>query len=323
VALPAVPNNLYVQQGNGQVYLQWDASAGASSYSVLRSSDNISFAEIGTPTVPNYLDATSVLGTRYYYQVASVNSDGTSPATASQAIVAVLAGQMTLEQVRLAAQQRADRVNSSFVSLPEWNSYINQSYMELYDLLVTTYEDYYVKVPYQFTSDGTTFQYTLPTDFYKLMGVDLGLSASGNGFVTVRNFDFMERNSYVFPNISSTYAGVFNLRYRLVGNSLMFIPTPSAGQIIQVWYVPRVVTLLQDTDILDGVSGWTEYVIVDAAIKALEKEESPTDTLMVQKAQLIKRIEESAMNRDIGEPNTISNLRRIDDWGGDGNFGGY
>jgi uncharacterized protein YdcH (DUF465 family) len=87
--------------------------------------------------------------------------------------------------------------------------------------------------------------------------------------------------------------------------------------------------LLADTDIIDGVSGWTEYIIVDAAIKALHKEESDTTALMAQKMALKQRIEETAMNRDAGQPDAISNTRFQTGWGsygppnGDGGFGGY
>lgn len=224
------------------------------------------------------------------------------------------------------AQQRADRVNSSFVSTAEWNTYINQSAYELYDLLVNTFEDYYTTTPYTFTTDGTTSQYSLPPNFDKLVGVDLALNATSNAYVTIQKFDFISRNRYVYPNITSTFAGVFNLRYRLVGSTLMFIPTPSAGQQVRVWYIPRMTQLLKDTDQLDGVSGWIEYVIVDAAIKALQKEESDVTVLMAQKMALIKRIEESAMNRDAGQPDTISSTRAWGNsgggWGNDGGYGG-
>jgi hypothetical protein len=245
---------------------------------------------------------------------------------------------MSLGQVRLLAQQRADRVNSNFVTKEEWNSYINQSYTELYDLLVTLYEDYYVAPPLTFQTDGSTSQYTLPNGsnfsgapaFYKLLGVDCGLGANNNAWVTLHKFDFISRNRYVFPNVTSTFLGVFNLRYRVVGNTLFFIPTPSANQYIRLWYIPRVATLLKDSDMLQSISGWVEYVIVDAAIKCLQKEESDVTVLMAQKQMLIDRIQSSAMNRDAGQPDTISDVRTFGErWGGygspngDGSFGGY
>lgn len=254
-------------------------------------------------------------------------------------------GTMTLSELMIATRQRADMLPSGytpslidtslFVTDPELISYINQSYFELYDLLVTTYDDYYVAPPLEFTTDGTTAQYALPDGanytgapaFYKLMGVDLGLSNASDAFVTLKRFDFAERNRYVYPQLNSTYLGVFNLRYRLVGNTLMFIPTPSAGQVVRLWYIPRMSTLAALTDRADGVSGWTEYVITDAAIKCMQKEESDTSVLMAQKAGLIKRIQDSAMDRDAGEPDTISDVRSISSsWGGpngDGSFGGY
>lgn len=329
MAIAATPQNFFVQQGNGQVFVSWNLSSGATSYSVQRSLDGITYAVVATPSVTNYLDTTVVVGVQYYYQVASVNGSGTSPYTAAQTVIPTLTADLSLGQTRLMAQQRADMVNSNFVSLPEWNMYINQSYFELYDLLTTVYEDYFVKEPLVITTTGISNQVTLPTDFYKLMGIDLGLSNSDNAWVTLRKFDFISRNRYVFPNIASTYFGLFNLQYRLVGNTLMFIPTPQAGQFLRIWYTPKLTQLLQDTDILSGISGWSEYVIVRAAKYGLDKEESDSSKLTEEIAFLKQRIEESAMNRDIGAPDTISDTRSSGQrWGSyygndAGNFGGY
>jgi hypothetical protein len=251
---------------------------------------------------------------------------------------------MSLGQVRLLAQQEADRVGSNFVTVPEWNVYINQSYFELYDLLVTVYEDYFMAPVFTMTTNGTSQFYPLPDGltvmdaqtsliakpFYKLLGVDLGLDNAQNAWVTLKKFDFIARNRFVYPNISSTFLGVFNLQYRIMGNQIEFIPTPSSAQTIRIWYVPRLTQLLADTDIMDGVSGWTEYVVVDAAIKALNKEESDTTALQMRKAALLDRIQSTAMNRDQGAPDTISDTRTWSErWGGyggpgfDGSFGGY
>lgn len=345
MAIPSTPSNVYVQQGNGQVFISCDISAGATSYPILRSTDGVSFSEIAAPAVNKYLDDTVTEDTLYYYQVQARSSDGTSVASPAQQVIPTLTSELSLGQLRLMSQQRADRVNSNFVTLPEWNTYINQSYFELYDLLVTLYEDYFVAEPAIFQTNGTDERYALPngvlefrdTDgdlfvarpFYKLMGVDCGLAQSGNAWISLSKFDFIARNRYIYPNLTSTFMGVFNMQYRLVGNKLMFIPTPSGAQYIRLWYIPKLAQLLQDTDTVDGVSGWTEYIIVDAAIKALQKEESDITALMVQKQALIKRIEDSAMNRDVGQPDTISSTRSWGDRNGggsndsNGSFGGY
>jgi fibronectin type 3 domain-containing protein len=329
MASPGIPTNFIIQQGNSQVFLSWDIMAGATSYPVYRSTDGVSYSLLSSPVVNSLLDSTVTVNTKYYYKVQSSNGE-LSSFTSAQSIIPTQTGKMSLSELRLSAQQRADRVNSNFVSVPEWNSYINQAAFELYDLLVTCYEDYYIASPYQFQTDGSQ-SYDLSTRiplFYKLAGVDCGISSSNNAWVTLKKFDFIARNRYVYPNLNATVVGLTNLQYRIMGSKLMFIPTPSSGQYLQIWYIPRMTQLLQDTDVLDGVDGWTEYVIVRAAKYILDKEESDTSKLDAELLFLKSRIEETAMNRDVGQPDTISNTREIGSGiygapNGDGPFGGY
>lgn len=219
-----------------------------------------------------------------------------------------MATTMTLAELRSAVRQRSDMENSLFVKDAELNSYINQSYFELYDLLVQKYGDnYFVASPYSFTTDGTNDEYNLPSDFYKLLGVDLALSQSTDSWVTIKPFNFQERNRYAVPNFQSFY-GITNLRYRLQGNKLKLTPIPQANQPMRIWYVPRMTTLANNNDTVDGISGWTEYIIIDAAIKCLQKEESDCTVLLAQKASIIQRIENAAENRDAGFPKTVSDV---------------
>lgn len=332
MAIPGQVFNFNVQQGNGQVYLSWNITSGATSYSIQRSTDGVNYTVLATPAANTYLDTAVTLGSAYYYQVASTNGSGTSIYTAPQSIVPTPTGEMSLGELRLRAQQRADRVNSNFVTLTEWNSYINQSMFELYDLLITEYEDYFKAPPASFTVNGSSYVWPLPNGvisfndnngnpfvaapFYKLLGVDLAVNSANNAYVTVPKFNFIDRNRFVYPNTASTIYGVYNLRYRMMGNNLEFIPTPSGTQIIRIQYIPRMQQLLQDTDITaQGISGWLEFVIVKAAYLALCKEESDTSNLEKQLQQVIERIQDSAMNRDAGQPDTISDIRANGTWG--------
>lgn len=230
---------------------------------------------------------------------------------------------MTLSELRTAIRQRADIVNSQFITDSELTSYINQSYFELYDLLVQKYgDDYFVKIPpYSFSTDGTNHFFNLPSDFYKLLGVDLALSNTGDSFVSIWGFQFGDRNRYAVPNFQSFY-GVTNLRCRLANNSLWLTPTPASGQTIQVWYVPRLTTLSADNDTADGISGWTEYIIVDGVIKCKAKEESDVQIEMMQKQALIQRIESAAENRNASAPQTVLDKQYSDFWWPTGNGSG-
>ena len=144
---------------------------------------------------------------------------------------------------------------------------------------------------------------------YKLLGVDLGLSSGSNGYITLRKFDFISRNQNVL--LTSQANGLTDIRYRVMGSTIQFTPSPASGQRIRLQYIPRMTRLLKDTDRADGVSGWTEYIIVDAAIKILLKEESDVSALMAVKQGLIDRIQVASQNRDAGAPDTISDIRRI------------
>lgn len=352
MAAPSIPLNFYAQTANRKNLASWNQVIGATSYVVYRSEDSITYTLIatisGSPLATSYLDEAVTTGTQYWYKVAAVNGDGQGNFTVAQSVVPTPTGEMCLSQIRLAAMQRADRVNSNFVSIPEWRTYINQAMFELYDLLITVYEDYYVATPVQFTTNGSQFIYPLPDGvltfqsginvndtiigkpFYKLLGVDLSIQTSNNGYVTINKFNFIDRNRFVYPNTASTIYGVFNLQYRILGSNIEFIPTPTANQGVRLWYIPRLTELLQDTDITDtGISGWIEYVIVRAAKYALDKEESDTQRLTEEIVFLKQRIEETAANRDAGQPDKISSTRTSSgNWGGpntgwNGSSGGF
>ncbi len=78
---PAAPTGLTATAGNAQVSLSWNASAGATSYNVLRSTTNGgSYTTIATlVATTSYTDTGLTNGTTYYYVVQAVNSAGTSP----------------------------------------------------------------------------------------------------------------------------------------------------------------------------------------------------------------------------------------------------
>ena len=158
---------------------------------------------------------------------------------------------------------------------------------------------------------------------YKLVGVDMGLNISNNGWVTVQKYNEIDRNRFFYPNSASTIYGVFNCQYRWLGQNIEFIPVPSGAQPFRLIYVPKLPALIAPTDLsTTSISGWIEYVITDVAIKILQKEESDVSVLMAQKAALKLRIEQSTNNKDIGRPDTISDTRGQNFWNQNGNFNG-
>lgn len=217
---------------------------------------------------------------------------------------------ITFSELKQAARERADMTESEFVTDSELAFYINSSIAELHDLLIQSYNSDYAVKDVQFTTIGQQSEYELSTiipdgDFYKLRAMDAQLN--GDDWFTLKPFNFNERNRFQHFGVWD-YLGITNVRYRIVGSRLILSPVPDRDLQVRVWYVPLATKLVADTDQLDDLNQYAEYVIVDAAIKMLNKEESDVNVLMSQKMALKRRIEEAANNRDVGEPESISDI---------------
>lgn len=191
---------------------------------------------------------------------------------------------------------------STFVGDTELAEYINQAMAELHNLLVTTYEDYYVKDPpptYTLPADNPG---DLPGDFYKCLGVDFTV---GGRTHTLKPYMFNERN-----------VPTGDLFYRIQGTEIRFLTeTPTAGT-ATLWYVPEptyfeIASTLDEDQTLSGVDpqiqrGYEEFIILDAAVKCLIKEESDAGTLIALRELARQRIEDVGSVRVPGSPYRIA-----------------
>lgn len=345
-ALTAIPQNVVLTTGNGQNYLTWQEVAGATGYTVQRSLTGLlnSYSDLATSVaVNNYLDTSVTAGVQYWYQVASNNASGTSNFNASGtnglvlSIVPCLPGQINLGYLRYMSKLKADKLNSQFLTDDEWNFNINQSANRLYDLLVTKFGDkYFLAPPLQIptatfvVSQGMAYVplpngllYSAASALYKLAGVDVSVNPGNGQWFPLPKFNWIDRDRYSTLQLSGTVQSIYGLSYCDFGSNIYFIPQPQASLYVQLWYVPMLTQMLQDIDMMPfSISGWSELVLVDVAIKALAKEESfeQMAALIVERKELLERIETTAANRDVGQPNTISNTRARC---GDQNFGSF
>lgn len=222
---------------------------------------------------------------------------------------------ITLGEIRTQVRQRADMEQSLFVSNSEANSYINASLKELHDLLISAYNEEYYMESVEFEAQADTIEYDLPdgsnydgaAKFYKLRGVDVSTGSSTESWAVVKRFNFNRRNEDI-NNAAWSLLGQPFLEYRLVGSKIRFNRQPDAGTSFRIWYHPVCVTLVDDSDSYDDINGFIDYVIVDVAIKMLQKEESDVTVLAAQKAELKARIKSMAQNRDANEPESVTDI---------------
>ena len=219
---------------------------------------------------------------------------------------------MTLLELRTAARQRANQEHSEFVSDAELTSYVNQSLAELHGLVVQSFgEDYFItETDLSYAANAITA--SLPSDFFKARGVSVLISTgTPNRYATLRQYNYNTRNSWA--STGSVQQGVTtgwwsNLRSRIAQGNLELRPPPDRAVTVRLAYIPVVTELVDDTDsteVNDSLNGWLEYVIVDAAIKMKDKEETDTTVLQRQREAIVKRIESETANRDAGDAETI------------------
>lgn len=326
MAIPAVgavltPPNFQILSAQGQVLLTWSQSPMATIYYISRSTDGITFTEIGTTALLQYQDATGVVGTIYYYLIQAGATLASIPVSSQPSIIlsgiSLNPGITTVGNLILECRQRTNKENSTFYTDQEMISMVSQSYKGLYDKITTAYgDDYFVQTPYTYTTNQNAQLYPLPADFYKLLLVEVALNPiDPNSYVTIREFNFRQKNLYNYPNQYTMY-GITNIRYRLNGSNLMIVPQTQGGQTLRIWYVPRPNQLINQTDIVDGVSGWEEYIVAEVCIKMLSKEESDVSIYVGQLQMMDKRLDEMAKNRNLGEAQTVTDSKSINfSWG--------
>jgi len=192
--------------------------------------------------------------------------------------------------------------NSNFISASELTGLINSSIHELHDLLIQCYDTDYYLSSYTFSTSANVDSYALPSDFYKMRGLDMKITSTD--WDSIRPFSFADRNLYQNTSWSNASYG----RYRLMGSNLVLMPKPTATYDSQLWYIPSSVELSASGDTFDGINGFEEFVVIDTAIKMRVKEESDITALALAKKEMQRRIEEAAQNRDAGFSEVITDV---------------
>lgn len=208
---------------------------------------------------------------------------------------------VTLLELRTRIRQRTDNEHSGgFVSDDEINQLINLHNRALYGLLVRHGLQRSESV-YSITANGST-SYALPVDMFALLGV-YRVDTGSTSKIWLGRHDHRHRPSSSLKGDASTY--------RLVGGNIEFSPIPSTGS-YELVYIPEPATLALDSDLVDGVLGWEEYIVLCASIDILQKEEAdPTNIAILRErlAELVVRIVDEAKDVELSEHPTIQDVR--------------
>ena len=222
---PSAPSNLAATGGSTQVALTWTAGSGATSYNVYRgtTSGGESSTAIATGiTSTSYTDTTVTNGTKYYYEVASVNASGTSgksnEASATPNTVTIANGVYTLTPQN-ATGSNLDATNGSTTSgtqLQIWSSTsgdVNQEWV--------------------FTNKGNG-EYLIQPYYDSSLAVGVAGSSSANG-TAVELLTNTGASNELWSLQSAS--GGYTLTPENATGSTMNVTGPSSanGTLIQIW----------------------------------------------------------------------------------------
>lgn len=158
----------------------------------------------------------------------------------------------TLTELIAEAKQRADMENSTFVSTAEVTRYINQSIAKLYNKLVHARGDEYYLQRIDFTTTSGEALYALPSNFYKLVGLDINY---GGSVITATPLMFQaERNMYQDVRGWDQYN--WPVKYMIQSQYLRVFPAPQGEYTCTLWYVPHAPELGR-TGVVDANFAYT------------------------------------------------------------------
>lgn len=211
---------------------------------------------------------------------------------------------VTLTTLRTRVRERADMVGSSFVAdaATGLDAWINEAHQRLHGMLVDALGEEYVSSTSAFTTSSSS-DYPLPSGFYKLFGVDLeyhGIMRS------LTRYERPERNVYreLRPEALP--------RYSLVGSNLRLYPIPAAGLTGSILYAPEATLLVNGSDSVTYPNGWEKFIVIDAAIQALLKEESSVTALVAERERIEREIRDAKEARDMATPKRVVDVTLTD-----------
>ena len=216
---------------------------------------------------------------------------------------------VTLAELRDEARRRADMVgDNGFISDDVLTSWINKSIATLYDIILTTEQGEVFQINSPILTQVGDNAYLLRADFYKLVSV--------HSYIGGEYYRATKGQTDEFATLRSHPPSEYEPRYFIKFDAatgdkhLQVFPAPNPDYLAVV-YIPYAPVLSDDDDTWDGFNGWEEWVILDVAIKMLDKEESDSTALRASKEAEERLIKAHSAHFDAGMPMTIKRVRHL------------
>lgn len=232
-----------------------------------------------------------------------------------------------LSDLRLDAARLADIENASQrFPVAEQNENINKGIAKLCAEMITVSDKPFFTAEATINctppSFGQVSTYALPSNFLRILSVgwsNVSSGASAGPWIPLEPYEEAER---VRLTNAGFYGGLSPLRYGITGGpgaftqgtpataySIEVLPAPTNNSLLKIRYIPTPPRLVNDTDQLDGILGFEDYVCTWAAILMRRKDDLDTTELMNDLAMHKQLIHTIAKRRDGSRPPKVSIVR--------------
>ena len=216
------------------------------------------------------------------------------------------------------AKERADMENDNFISSAEWYRMLNTWTAKLWNHLVKIDPERYQREQ-TINPVASTSDYEVPADYYGTLGIDWISDNSQEVYVEIKRLFGSEINRYAYTTdtISRGYTYVYN-NADPTTPLIRLIPTPGTSWNYRHRYIvapPKFAVDGTDSgELVPGIAGFEEYVVIGMAIDARIKEESSVVQLRQSLAEMQMHLEEMAENRAAHDAGHVVDVHRHGEW---------
>jgi hypothetical protein len=209
---------------------------------------------------------------------------------------------VTLATLITLVRERADMESTTFVTDSMLTSWLNQAQEEAYDRVAAAFQDHWWTT-HDYTVTGGTealSQFSIATENPRLIRW-MEWSPGTTNRQMVRRWDIGNKDDFD------------GLRYRLLGSYIQIEPYEYAAGTYRLSYIPNPTAMTSSgtpVDLDPKLEMFSEYLVVNAAIKARTREESDCTELRIDLERIQKRIDKMANFRDASEAPRVNDVER-------------
>jgi hypothetical protein len=205
----------------------------------------------------------------------------------------------TLRDLRAAIRQSGNWKREQITDA-QITQFANASLSALRDIVCSSDPSYFIQYHNVNITSGNRM-YNLPTDFYKVVGMDYYDAAITDGYAVMEHFNWEERYTATYVSTIQT------TRYSVRGNNVYFQPTPLFNGIVRMEYVPSFTPLTSPSNTFRPFfDQWVKWVVADACSQCSVAVGTDPALYNAQRAEIEARINKAAF-QDIQIARTPNN----------------